>query len=624
MDFTEATKIIYDRIQTLEPDHVSKIIGTNPSPASINPVPTSDLPLQFTPFSQASSHPFSSPTTLRVAPPYWDPLVMVDQQPLHNMDFISPAYSDTISNDYRFHNQAQFLSLEDQLDVVNHSGHDFSSNFFYPDGTLGNMSARTSQRSPSLPEFHVKACHYFNKGFCKHGSNYSYFHGQPVPNSFSQIFSQKSNDLMTDDHFLPRSLEKLELELTELLKSRRGCPVSIASLPLLYQEKYRRTLQAEGYLTESQRHGKAGYSLTKLLARLKNNIRLIDRPHGQHAVVLHEDAPRYMEYINDRSDPSGVAGSRHIYLTFLAESTFMEEDVSNCFNGFTEKAAWEFTKDTSLDVVVIHPGFVLGPIIPPLLNASMIMLLLLLEAHIKGELHLNPNNRAQRIVSIEIPNRMETEQDSIGGELPLDFDKALQLDNNNHHKQLDRDNNDNNLPNSDDTNENSKTQGPGGTSAPTNGIAKVDRNDRQGGEDASTLEESQGIHLLGIMDRILEAGIDVRLCDVGAAIQEVMESYEVEINGKVFQGKGYVREDLECSHYMKFLDVGHVPLRLPRAKQLLATINKHFSTLAFCRRYLDRLGESKYLMALKNLYDSGIVQVFHMTAKLLTVVVPPY
>ncbi|CAN0922902.1 Methionine aminopeptidase 2B [Linum grandiflorum] len=38
---------------------------------------------------------------------------------------------------------------------------------------------------------------------------------------------------------------------------------------------------------------------------------------------------------------------------------------------------------------------------------------------------------------------------------------------------------------------------------------------------------------------IKEAGIDVRLCDVGAAIQEVMESYEVEINGKVFQGMLY-------------------------------------------------------------------------------------
>ena len=70
-----------------------------------------------------------------------------------------------------------------------------------------------------------------------------------------------------------------------------------------------------------------------------------------------------------------------------------------------------------------------------------------------------------------------------------------------------------------------------------------------------------------------------------------------------------MRDDLECSHYMKNFDVGHVPLRLPRAKQLLATINKNFSTLAFCRRYLDRLGETKYLMALKNLCDSGIIEV---------------
>ncbi|KAL5698841.1 methionyl aminopeptidase [Ranunculus cassubicifolius] len=155
-----------------------------------------------------------------------------------------------------------------------------------------------------------------------------------------------------------------------------------------------------------------------------------------------------------------------------------------------------------------------------------------------------------------------------------------------------------------------------------------------------------------------EAGIDVRLCDVGAAIQEVMESYEVEINGKVFQvksirnlngysigayqihagksmpivkggeqtkmeegdffaietfastWKGYVREDLECNHYMKNFDIGHVPLRLPRAKQLLATINSNFSTLAFCRRNLHRLRKTKYLMALKNLCDSGIVQPY--------------
>eukprot|EP00735_Rhodelphis_limneticus_P008854 TRINITY_DN2328_c0_g2::TRINITY_DN2328_c0_g2_i1::g.20799::m.20799 TRINITY_DN2328_c0_g2::TRINITY_DN2328_c0_g2_i1::g.20799 ORF type:complete len:650 (-),score=203.54,sp/Q56Y85/MAP22_ARATH/71.98/0.0,Peptidase_M24/PF00557.19/2e-40,zf-B_box/PF00643.19/0.032,zf-B_box/PF00643.19/3.3e-05,SAM_2/PF07647.12/1.2e-05,SAM_1/PF00536.25/0.00034,SAM_PNT/PF02198.11/0.12 TRINITY_DN2328_c0_g2_i1:487-2436(-) len=154
---------------------------------------------------------------------------------------------------------------------------------------------------------------------------------------------------------------------------------------------------------------------------------------------------------------------------------------------------------------------------------------------------------------------------------------------------------------------------------------------------------------------VKEAGIDVRLCDIGEAIQEVMESYEVDIDGKTYQvkcvqnlnghsiapyqihggksvpivkggpatkmeegelfaietfgstGKGYVREDMECSHYAKNMDVGHVPLRMARAKQLLNTINKQFGKLPFCRRYLDRVGETKYLMALKNLVDNNIV-----------------
>ncbi len=34
---------------------------------------------------------------------------------------------------------------------------------------------------------------------------------------------------------------------------------------------------------------------------------------------------------------------------------------------------------------------------------------------------------------------------------------------------------------------------------------------------------------------IKTAGIDARLCDVGAAIQEVMESHEIELDGKVYQ-----------------------------------------------------------------------------------------
>ncbi len=50
--------------------------------------------------------------------------------------------------------------------------------------------------------------------------------------------------------------------------------------------------------------------------------------------------------------------------------------------------------------------------------------------------------------------------------------------------------------------------------------------------------------------------------------------------------------------------------RQTRAKQLLGTIDKNFGTLAFCRRWLDRLGETKYLMGLKNLCDVGVIRAY--------------
>ncbi|KAK1285334.1 Cinnamoyl-CoA reductase 1 [Acorus calamus] len=44
-----------------------------------------------------------------------------------------------------------------------------------------------------------------------------------------------------------------------------------------------------------------------------------------------------------------------------------------------ERAAWEFAKENGLDVVVLNPGTVMGPIIPPTINASMSMLVRLLQ-----------------------------------------------------------------------------------------------------------------------------------------------------------------------------------------------------------------------------------------------------
>ncbi|XP_070296025.1 methionine aminopeptidase 2-like [Salvelinus sp. IW2-2015] len=104
-------------------------------------------------------------------------------------------------------------------------------------------------------------------------------------------------------------------------------------------------------------------------------------------------------------------------------------------------------------------------------------------------------------------------------------------------------------------------------------------------------------------DRLLEAVRDA----TNTGIREG-EVYAIETFGST--GRGAVHGDMDCSHYMKNFNVGHVPIRLPRAKHLLNVINENFGTLAFCRRWLDRQGESKYLMALKNLCDLGIIDPY--------------
>ncbi|KAI1490261.1 methionine aminopeptidase 2-like protein [Biscogniauxia mediterranea] len=155
---------------------------------------------------------------------------------------------------------------------------------------------------------------------------------------------------------------------------------------------------------------------------------------------------------------------------------------------------------------------------------------------------------------------------------------------------------------------------------------------------------------------VREAGIDVRLGELGGYIQETMESYECEINGTTYPiksirnltghtilpysihgtksvpivksgdttkmeegdvfaietfgstGNGYVHDQGEVSHYALRRDAPKVDLRLSSAKSLLSVIKKNFGTIPFCRRYLDRLGQEKYLLGLNNLVQSGIVE----------------
>jgi methionyl aminopeptidase len=157
---------------------------------------------------------------------------------------------------------------------------------------------------------------------------------------------------------------------------------------------------------------------------------------------------------------------------------------------------------------------------------------------------------------------------------------------------------------------------------------------------------------------IQEAGIDARIDHISGEIQEVMESYEVELNGKTIPvkalrsitghnilrykihgdkqvpfvksrttqrmeegdvfaietfgstGKGYTRDDVGIYGYGRNENARATGLHHASAKSLLKTIDENFGTLVFSRRYLERIGVKSYHLGMRSLVTNGIVEAY--------------
>ncbi|KAI4926217.1 hypothetical protein J4E85_006509 [Alternaria conjuncta] len=156
-----------------------------------------------------------------------------------------------------------------------------------------------------------------------------------------------------------------------------------------------------------------------------------------------------------------------------------------------------------------------------------------------------------------------------------------------------------------------------------------------------------------------EAGIDARIDHISEMIQEVMESYEVELGGKAIPvkavrnitghnilryrihgdkqvpfvktktsqrmeegdifaietfgstGKAYLHDDVGVYGYGRNEGVSAAGLHHSSARSLLKTIDENFGTLVFARRQLERLPVvEKYHLGMRTLVNSGIVQAY--------------
>ncbi|KAL6710383.1 hypothetical protein ACN47E_009329 [Coniothyrium glycines] len=155
-----------------------------------------------------------------------------------------------------------------------------------------------------------------------------------------------------------------------------------------------------------------------------------------------------------------------------------------------------------------------------------------------------------------------------------------------------------------------------------------------------------------------EAGIDARMDHISEAIQEVMESYEVELHGKTLPvravrnitghnilrykihgdkqvpfaksktdqrmeegdvfaietfgstGKAYLKEDVGLYGYGRNEHISTAGLHQTSAKSLLRIIDENFGTLVFSRRYLQHMGVNNYHLGMKSLVSHGIVNMY--------------
>ena len=162
---------------------------------------------------------------------------------------------------------------------------------------------------------------------------------------------------------------------------------------------------------------------------------------------------------------------------------------------------------------------------------------------------------------------------------------------------------------------------------------------------------------------VKNAGIDVRLGELGGIIGEILSSYEVEIKGKTHKikaikdlcghtmerfkihgdksvplykddnsetsnikmeegefyaietfattGTGSTHEKHPWSHFMKSPDAfNNVKIKAGQPKALFKYIDEHFSTMAFCPRWLEESGYTGIDKSLKYLCDHNLVEPY--------------
>ncbi|CAL5211881.1 unnamed protein product [Lathyrus oleraceus] len=358
MDGYEATRTVFSRIQKMDPENASKIMGVlliqdhgekemirlafGPEslihslifkarkelglPCSNNSPPTPSTPLSPSPFlsrqnssSSRLTNGFNLPPSLTIPNPSSSSssASWATMSDFHNHDdsMMSPNNMPLASSATSPFYPIDDFQLQDQLSFLNDASD--SSTLFPSYGWGGNSLHR---RSCSVNDACLgsedpnsglgwKPCLYYARGYCKNGTSCRFLHGG-LGDADAIIGSPNKVEMMDHCH--------------ELLRSKSSHPQRLAT-----------AAAAASHLMASNSFPYSPKCMNFLLQQQQNDTQRA----AAAALMMSEELQKFGRSRLERNDfslnsPTGMINpaSRQIYLTFPADSTFREEDVSNYFS----------------------------------------------------------------------------------------------------------------------------------------------------------------------------------------------------------------------------------------------------------------------------------------------------
>ncbi|KAF9587665.1 hypothetical protein IFM89_004497 [Coptis chinensis] len=360
MDAYEATRIVFSRIQNIDPENASKIMGFlliqdhgdkemirlafgpetlihsliikayNELGLSSNPPSPSPSPSPFFPLSRQNSSsrlPFNSNSS---AASYASVVATNGND--------NNAFNRAKNNHTEFIDE---LHLQDQLAFLNDASPK-NPDLFYPsselatspsdsatDGMLFNsyspnwgVNNEQHRRSLSVTDiglggsdpFGWKPCLYYARGYCKNGTSCRFLHAPPdSPDSTTNVGSPGKLDIMEQcQELLLRSKSQQHYHHQQQRLSNASHLLASASFPYS-------AAKCPNFLMQQQQNDTRAAAAAGLM-------------------LGGEDLHQYGRSRIDKNDFASITAgmvnpaSRQIYLTFPADSTFREEDVSNYFS----------------------------------------------------------------------------------------------------------------------------------------------------------------------------------------------------------------------------------------------------------------------------------------------------